>query len=190
MAITRAVTSYLVDRRYSIHPEIGVKNRRRLDILAVNMKGHVIGCEVKSCIADFRSDKKWREYLPYVNKLYFAFDKVTWDKHKDFLVKTIGNEAGIVCVSPNPGKGFNVKIVRACRDTPIANTVFIQTLVKMAWRSGISIAHIVQNSLRRVRYTDDPLAVLEARREERRKAFPVNQSGRIVRIVHKPSERL
>ncbi len=50
--------------------------------------------EVKSCIADFRSDDKWQRYLPYCNKFYFAVD----ENFPIEEIKTKVGRAGILLV--------------------------------------------------------------------------------------------
>lgn len=43
--------------------------------------------EVKSCLADFRSDQKWQKYVRFCNRLYFAVDE-------EFPIDKIKNEVG------------------------------------------------------------------------------------------------
>ena len=39
---------------------------------AIDRTGRVTLVEVKSCRADFRSDRKWQQYLGYCDRFYFA----------------------------------------------------------------------------------------------------------------------
>ena len=57
--------------------EIGVVSggKLRADVLALAMNGHVVIVEVKSSVADFRTDKKMEGYLPYCNQFYLAVTK-------------------------------------------------------------------------------------------------------------------
>lgn len=59
---------------YSALCELSLSNGRRADLVGVGKSGGVIIVEVKSCLADFRSDNKWRDYLPYSDEFYFAVD--------------------------------------------------------------------------------------------------------------------
>lgn len=52
--------------------EVTLANKRRADLLALSAKGDVIITEIKSSPADFRSDTKWPDYLPYCDQFYFA----------------------------------------------------------------------------------------------------------------------
>lgn len=52
--------------------EVTLPNRRRADIMALGSGGEVMIVEIKSSVADFRSDNKWEEYLPYCDLFLFA----------------------------------------------------------------------------------------------------------------------
>ena len=45
--------------------------------------------EVKSSIADFKSDQKWPEYMPFCDEFYFAVGQ-------DFPQELIPDEAGLI----------------------------------------------------------------------------------------------
>lgn len=152
--LTRAVTLYLVDRRYSVHQEIGIKSRRRLDILSLNYKGHIIGVEVKSCLDDYRSDQKWRSYLPYVNKLYFCFPIEMWEKHKERLKTEIGKDAGVMVVETTANGFIRTKIVKSVNDNPVDKQVLLQNYIKMAWRGGESLANHARRASKRMTIHD------------------------------------
>ena len=106
--ITKAVLRTLLiegkGRRVGL-PEINVNVSKgtptlRIDVLEINRNSdYLIGYEVKSCISDFRADKKWGGYVKLVNKLYFVFDKVTYDKYKVEILKTLAGKAGIYIYS-------------------------------------------------------------------------------------------
>jgi hypothetical protein len=52
--------------------EVPLGNGRRADILAVGRDGEIWIIEIKSSIADFRTDQKWPEYREYCDALLFA----------------------------------------------------------------------------------------------------------------------
>lgn len=52
--------------------EVTVKNGRRADVLAMDGKGRFTIVEIKTSLADFRADAKWREYLEFCDRYYFA----------------------------------------------------------------------------------------------------------------------
>jgi len=55
-----------------IFSRVGIKNGRRADIMALGPRGQIAIAEVKSSLEDFRTDRKWGEYLPYCDAFYFA----------------------------------------------------------------------------------------------------------------------
>ena len=73
-SVTRGAMRLLLDMGYAPITEVSLTNRRRVDILGLDRKGRAVIVEVKSCAADFQSDTKWREYLPYCEAFYFAVD--------------------------------------------------------------------------------------------------------------------
>ncbi len=54
--------------------EVALPNGRRADILALCPDGDFVCVEVKSGLADFVADDKWRDYREYADALYFAVD--------------------------------------------------------------------------------------------------------------------
>ena len=75
--LKRMVVMHWVKRGFSCFVEQGVNRRGvlRADVIAVSLSGHVIITEVKSCKADFTSDKKWDQYRPYCDQFYMAWPK-------------------------------------------------------------------------------------------------------------------
>lgn len=53
-------------------PEMTLANHRRADLAVVNGKGEIWMVEIKSSVADFKSDAKWTEYKPYCDRFWFA----------------------------------------------------------------------------------------------------------------------
>lgn len=133
--ITECVQRYWIDKGYSCHPEIGLERggRLRADVLCLNTKANIVACEVKSCIADFRTDKKWHKYLNYCNKFYFAVDAHFWSVHQEELeqqAKQYG--AGIIRVSNSGG----CSVVQNAKSRDIDKSILGSLLVRMAWRGG------------------------------------------------------
>lgn len=52
--------------------EFTLRSGRRVDLIALDRKGGFTVVEVKSSVADFRSDSKWHEYLDFCDRFYFA----------------------------------------------------------------------------------------------------------------------
>jgi len=52
--------------------EVPLGNGRRADIMALDAKGFVTIVEIKVSKADLRGDMKWRDYLDYCDRFYWA----------------------------------------------------------------------------------------------------------------------
>jgi hypothetical protein len=53
----------------------------------------VLIVEIKSCAADFRADRKWRDYAASCDRLYFAISEQT-------PVNVMPTEAGLIVADP------------------------------------------------------------------------------------------
>ena len=52
--------------------ELPLGSGRRADLVALGAGAEIWIVEIKSCAADFRSDRKWQEYRLYCDRLMFA----------------------------------------------------------------------------------------------------------------------
>lgn len=71
-AVVRGVSRLMRDRDESCLTEFTLRTGRRVDVIALDRKGLFTVVEVKSSVADFRSDNKWHEYLEFCDRFYFA----------------------------------------------------------------------------------------------------------------------
>jgi hypothetical protein len=70
--ITRGAERLLIDMDMPPLREFSLATGRRIDLAAIAKNGSITFVEVKSSLADFRSDQKWSEYLEYCDQFYFA----------------------------------------------------------------------------------------------------------------------
>lgn len=70
--VTRGAHRLLAAMNYAAIPEVGLPNGRRADLMALGPKGEIVIVEVKSGLEDFRTDRKWPDYLPFCDAFYFA----------------------------------------------------------------------------------------------------------------------
>ena len=77
LAIARGARRLLRAQGYSTVTELGLSDGRRADIVALKADGTILIVEVKSCLADFRADRKWRDYAAHCDRLYFAISEAT-----------------------------------------------------------------------------------------------------------------
>jgi hypothetical protein len=71
-AVTRGAGRLLADLGYAPLLEVGLPNGRRADIMALGPHGEIAIAEVKSGLDDFRTDRKWGDYVTYCDAFYFA----------------------------------------------------------------------------------------------------------------------
>ena len=72
--ILRGATRLLEGLGYAAIAEYTLGNGRRADILAIDGAGQVTIVEIKSSRADFAADHKWRDYLEFCDRFYFAVE--------------------------------------------------------------------------------------------------------------------
>ena len=70
--IARGTRRYLRALGFATVTEMTLRSGRRADLVALGGDGTILIVEIKSSVADFRSDTKWREYRPHCDRLYFA----------------------------------------------------------------------------------------------------------------------
>ena len=72
LAVARGTRRLLRRLNYSTVTELPLLSGRRADIVALAMDATIIIVEIKSSIADFRADTKWRQYRAHCDRFYFA----------------------------------------------------------------------------------------------------------------------
>lgn len=70
--ISRGVLRLLSNHGFAGVTEMTLANGRRADVAAIGPGGEITIVEIKSSVADFRSDQKWPEYRPFCDRFYFA----------------------------------------------------------------------------------------------------------------------
>ncbi|MEM7671660.1 MAG: MmcB family DNA repair protein, partial [Pseudomonadota bacterium] len=70
--LARGVCRELVERGLTPLTEFPTRSGQRMDVCALDLSGDVWCVEVKSSRADFQSDHKWRGYLEWCDRLFFA----------------------------------------------------------------------------------------------------------------------
>lgn len=130
-ALKKAAAFYLFRYGFAVTYELGVMpwGSRRADIVANKVSGKIVILEVKSSLADFRTDKKWRSYLDYCDKFMFCTTEELYAKIKDELPP----EVGVVCLSPETGYAYMAK---KSPNLPITDENRITVLSRLAYRNG------------------------------------------------------
>jgi len=72
LVVARGTRRLLRRLKFSSVTELPLLSGRRADIVALAEDGAIHIIEIKSSIADFRADQKWRDYRAHCDKLFFA----------------------------------------------------------------------------------------------------------------------
>ncbi len=91
--LARGVCRALAHRGFATLHEVSLANGRRADVLALGRDGEFVIVEIKSSVADFRSDRKWPEYRDFCDRLYFAVPN-------GFPLELIPEECGLIVADP------------------------------------------------------------------------------------------
>jgi hypothetical protein len=87
--------------------EFPLKSGRRADILSLGEKGEIWIVEVKSGVPDFRSDRKWQDYLEWCDRFFFAVGP-------EFPAEILPEEAGLLISDE-----YEAILVREAAATPL-----------------------------------------------------------------------
>jgi hypothetical protein len=102
-AVARGTSRLLHALGYAVVAELPLPSGRRADLVALGTDGEVLIVEIKSSIADFRTDQKWMDYRLHCDRLFFA---TTVDVPQEIfpadtgLVIADSFGASIVCEAP------------------------------------------------------------------------------------------
>ncbi|TCT05954.1 MmcB family DNA repair protein [Aquabacter spiritensis] len=123
LALQRGVLRHLAALGLVGIPEFGLVSGRRADIAALDAKGEIAIVEIKSCIADFRADRKWPDYRLHCDRLFFAVAP-------DFPLEILPDAVGILV-----GDAFGAELVRPAPLHPLPAATRKALLIRLA-RAG------------------------------------------------------
>jgi hypothetical protein len=72
LKVARGTQRLLTAFNLSCVTELSLPSGRRADLVALGNNGEFWIVEIKSSIADFRADMKWRDYRDHCDRLFFA----------------------------------------------------------------------------------------------------------------------
>lgn len=71
-AVARGVCRYLAGLGCATLTEFRVGKGRRVDVVGLDRASRFVVVEIKTSEADYRTDGKWHEYLPFADQFFFA----------------------------------------------------------------------------------------------------------------------
>jgi hypothetical protein len=125
-ALTSMVVMHWSKKGYSSFVQQGVNRRGRLraDVVSLHLRGHVVITEVKSCRADFVSDRKYTGYAPYCDQLFMAWPN-------DFGLEL---PPGVGLLLPNTVG--HLKHARSAAVNKMSGTLRRMLITRLAWKAG------------------------------------------------------
>jgi hypothetical protein len=136
-AICRGAMRLLDAHGYAALAELSLASGRRADLVAVGTDGEILVVEVKSSVADFRADQKWKEYREHCDRLLFAVAP-------DFPAGLISATAGLIVAD-----GFGGEIVREGTRHPVAAATRKSVLLRMSRVAASRLAALNDPNLAR-----------------------------------------
>ncbi len=118
--IARGVRRMLRARGYSSVTELPLLDGRRADVVALHGDGALLIIEIKSSVADFRADRKWRDYCAHCDEFFFAIAP-------DIPAEIMPEEAGLILADP-----YGAEIVRPAPRLRIAPATRRAVLMRFA----------------------------------------------------------
>ncbi len=120
LAIARGVRRLLRARGFSTVTELPLVDGRRADVVALNGEGALLIVEIKSSVADFRADHKWRDYRAHCDRLYFAISA-------EIPAEIMPEDAGLIVAD-----AYGAEILREARPRVIAPATRRAVLLRFA----------------------------------------------------------
>ena len=87
--ILRNTMRFLANKGYQIISEFALPNKKRVDLIAINLKREILIVEVKSNIKNLKIDKKWK-----ILKKDEKFDSLFYNFYKNSLTFKVQFEKG------------------------------------------------------------------------------------------------
>jgi hypothetical protein len=106
--LARGLCRALAQRGFATLTEVPLASGRRADVLALGREGELVIIEIKSSVADFKSDRKWPEYRQFCDRLYFAIPA-------GFPSELIPEDCGLIAADP-----FGAAVLREAPAMPLA----------------------------------------------------------------------
>ena len=106
--LARGVCRHLLGHGFVAVEELVPAPGLRVDVMAMGPKGEIWIVECKSSRVDFTSDRKWRNYLEWADRFFWAVDA-------DFPVDLLPEETGLLIAD-----GYGAEILRMGPESGLA----------------------------------------------------------------------
>jgi hypothetical protein len=118
--VARGARRLLRRLNFSTVTELPLLSGRRADIVALAMDATIFIVEIKSSVADFRADAKWRDYRAHCDRLFFAIPET-------LPIEIMPEDAGLILAD-----AFGAEILREAPEHRMAAATRRAVLVRFA----------------------------------------------------------
>jgi hypothetical protein len=108
LAIAIGARRLLASAGFTSVTELTLASGRRADLVALCPKGTIWILEIKSCVADFRTDGKWPDYRDFCDRFFFAIPETV-------PLEVLPEAAGLIVAD-----AFGAAILREAPGHPLA----------------------------------------------------------------------
>ena len=138
--VARGVTRLLCRQDQFAVCEVPLANGRRADLMAIDAKGGLTIVEIKVAKADLLGDMKWRDYLEYCDRFFWAVPP-----HLARILEEeryLPSEAGLIVADR-----YDAAVVRDAAHRPLAPARRKAEILRFARRSARRLAAQIDPSL-------------------------------------------
>ena len=96
LKLARGLGRLFAAQGYASVRELVLPTGRRIDLAALGGGGELVFVEIKTSLADFRSDFKWESYCEFCDRFFFAVPE-------DFPQEVLPAEVGLIVADPFGG---------------------------------------------------------------------------------------
>ncbi|MGI9506321.1 MAG: MmcB family DNA repair protein [Geminicoccaceae bacterium] len=121
--LQRGVGRAMVAANQAVLFELPLANGRRADVVALDQQGRFTIVEIKSGLADYQADNKWRDYLDYCDFFTFAVSG-------DFPDEVLPDDVGLMIAD-----AYSADIIRPATFEPLSAARRKAMLIRFA-RAG------------------------------------------------------
>jgi len=131
LAIALGARRLLAGHGFSTVTELTLATGRRADIVALGGDGTIWIVEIKSSVADFRTDGKWPDYRDFCDRFFFAVPT-------DFPTEILPVEAGLMLAD-----SFGAEIMRDAPEHRLAAARRKATMLRFAHAAAARLHMLV-----------------------------------------------
>lgn len=106
--LARGVCRHLLSYNYVSVEELVPTRGLRVDVMALGPKGEIWVIECKSSVVDYQTDHKWRGYLEWCDRFFWAVDA-------EFPTDLLPQDTGLIIAD-----GYGAEILRTGPETRLA----------------------------------------------------------------------